>query len=346
MFKEENRRIYIELNNKCNLKCNFCPYPYIKEEKKELDIKKLQELLLDIKANIKYRIIYFHNINEPFLYTNITELIEFCDAEDITYGITTNGLLLNKYLNVISSCKAQQINFSYQTPNEKQHKERNINIGLNEYREIIVENIKSLQSNGFVGDLKIKLLTTDINSTFCGSKIHGIDKVEEFIDEINKIVLLLNEKSLSIDQINKIKKVDISKHCKIKIKENTYIESFPFLTWGNYYESVHRAFLGKCDGGVGQILIKADGIVTPCCYDFNGDLPLGDINKNKLSEIMSSQNTLEILNKINSDFIHFSRCRFCLGNRSLSRNILQHINYLCNKKANERFIMSRNIVEI
>lgn len=339
------KRIYIEINNTCNFACRFCPYPLIKNKKENLSLNTIKKLIKDIKENIPYRIIYFHNLNEPFLYLKIDELIRFCDENNIKYGITTNGILLDKHIEVLKNSKMSELNISYQVIDETENNYRKNKMSIKEYREYLVNNIMKFK-DCFKGEIKIKLLMTTKDSIFNGNKINGIETLQELVDEIDRFNYLFLKKHLTKNQVNKLNQLDITKFCKINIFDNIFIELFPFLTWGNYYDKVYKAYFGNCDGLTGQLQIKVNGDVLPCCYDFNSKLKIGNIKEEKLSDLLSSKNYMEVSKKISSKRVHYKRCQVCLGNKKIWQLLKDEYKFLFKSKIDDRFIFSDNNIKL
>lgn len=110
------KRIYVELSNKCNLKCSFCSKD--KREKRSLSIEEFEYILNDVKKYTK--LIYLHVKGEPFLYKNIDKIFELCKINNINIKITTNGIYLNKYVDLINKYNnIKQINISLMCENKK-----------------------------------------------------------------------------------------------------------------------------------------------------------------------------------------------------------------------------------
>ena len=110
------KRIYVELSNICNLKCSFCSVD--KREKRSLTIEEFAYILSSIK---KYtNLIYLHVKGEPFLYKNIEKVFELCKINKINIKITTNGIYLNKYIDLINKYdNIKQINISLMCENKE-----------------------------------------------------------------------------------------------------------------------------------------------------------------------------------------------------------------------------------
>jgi len=336
-----NRRIYIELTSRCNLTCPFCPYSFIKREHTNFDLHLVESIVEDIIKNIPYRIIYFHNVGEPLLYPYLEELLEYCDRKRATYGITTNGLLLASRTEILKDKKIKEINISYQVTNPELHRRRGIKMSVEEYRSLILQAVKNLFLMGYSGVIKIKLLTTDAYSRFMNEKFRNIQNHKELIEEIEKIYLEFYSRSLTRKQMDKVFQLDIHRHNKIQIGKSFFVETFPFLNWGNFRQKIWPAFFGKCDGIVNQLLISVNGNVSPCCYDVEGDLVLGNIKKTPLSQILSSCEAENFMKENLSVLVRRKRCQQCLGDFSFRRNLKKQIEVILGKDMSQR---SRTII--
>ena len=326
-----NRRIYLELTNRCNLTCPFCPYPVLKSKRKDLDLNLAKKIIAEIIKDVPYRIIYFHNVGEPLLYPQLGELLEYCDRNKVTYGITTNGLLLPEKIKILKGKKIREINISYQVIKEELHQRRGIKMTVDEYRSLILSCIGNLFLEGYSGIIKIKLLTTDTQSKFMGERFRNIQNQAELIEEIGKIYSEFYNRVLNKEQKEKISRLNIHRHNKIQIGKSFFVETFPFLNWGNFRQKVWPALFGKCDGITDQLLISVDGNVSPCCYDVEGDLILGNVKKQSLSQILSSREVKNFILENSSVLIRRKRCRQCLGDFSFERNIQKQVKVILGK---------------
>jgi len=343
VFNDKKRRIYIELTNRCNLCCSFCPYPDIKLHRKNIEIGMLKGILKDIKKNINYRIIYFHNLGEPLLYGQLEEALSYCDEKGINYGITTNGLLLPKKIELLMNKKINQINISYQATRGALHDERNSGLTINSYRKMIIDSINKLQAGGYDGTIKIKLLTTNDNSFFKNKKFANIENRDELIFEIGKFYFDFYNIYLNQNQKAKLAVLDLNKHAKVQIRKNVFIDVFPFLNWGNYRQDVWPSFFGRCDAINEQLVILSNGDVVPCCYDVDSEMKLGNVSRQKLSEILVNKTTKEFTKEFSSMFVKQRRCRKCLGKIDLKGSIYEQFNVLFDSS---KYDSGDNIIEL
>ncbi|MEM6353248.1 MAG: SPASM domain-containing protein, partial [Cyanobacteria bacterium P01_D01_bin.14] len=76
----------------------------------------------------------------------------------------------------------------------------------------------------------------------------------------------------------------------IELTPKLALETFPLDSWGNVEsDTVVPASFGYCNGTTDQAGILYDGTVVPCCKDYDGQIPLGNLNEHSLVEILDQQ---------------------------------------------------------
>ena len=146
------KRIYVELSNICNLKCSFCSMD--KRKKRTLSIEEFEYILSSIK---KYtNLIYLHVKGEPLLYKNIDKVFELCKINNINIKITTNGIYLNKYIDLINKYEnIKQINISLMCENKENDYLNRIFETCNKIKTTIVYRvwISNEESNNVINEI-------------------------------------------------------------------------------------------------------------------------------------------------------------------------------------------------
>ena len=95
-MKKRFKKIYIEITNKCNLNCTFCSST--KKPSRELSIDEFKTIIEKIKPYTDY--VYFHVQGEPLLHKNLKDFLDICEENKIKVNITTNGTLIDKYVEI------------------------------------------------------------------------------------------------------------------------------------------------------------------------------------------------------------------------------------------------------
>ena len=289
MFK----KIYIEITNICNLKCEFCPET--NRKKQFINIENFEKI---IKKIHKYtNLVCLHVKGEPLLHSNLEEIIKILEKYNLKANITTNGTLIKEKLEIIKNSKAvRQINFSIHSimQNKKLDKEylKRIFESVEELKDIIVSyrlwNLQTIKEN-------------DINNEI-------IEELENYYNIQNlKEKLMYNE--------------------FLKIREDIFINQDVEFLWPNI-QNKNLIEKGRCLALKEQIAILVDGTVVPCCLDNNGDIPLGNILTEDLEDILGNTIATTIKKNFQNNIITCKLCRTC---GFLKR--LEDKRKLCDKKS-------------
>lgn len=105
-MSKQFKKIYLEITNVCNLKCQFCPGT--SRHKQEMSLETFKKILQKLKDYTDY--LYFHLMGEPLLHSRINEFINLA-AQEFKINITTNGYLITKIEN---NHHINQLNISLQ----------------------------------------------------------------------------------------------------------------------------------------------------------------------------------------------------------------------------------------
>lgn len=118
------KKVYIEITNRCNLRCSFCIGN--KRKPKFMSFDEFSFILNKIKLYTNY--LYFHILGEPLLHPDVVKFIDYASDMGFYVNITTNGYLINR----LSSVKnLRQLNISLHSYDSK------YNISYSEYLDSI-----------------------------------------------------------------------------------------------------------------------------------------------------------------------------------------------------------------
>ncbi len=250
----------IELDNICNYACTFCPIGQPDNElnefyksKKKIEENKVYEIIDECKK-IGVKSLQFNIVNEPLSNKNLFKVLEY--AKNLKFDdlyLISNGYLLdeNRSLKILDS-GLTKIMFSLDAFSPDTYAERRLKNYKPASYEKVIKNILNFL------DLKKKR-----NNHF------PLVKVSFITMESNKHELedFKNFWKNKVDAIHVQKLVDYTENNLIKnsVEDN------------------------KCNMPLFRLSIKSDGNVKPCCVGFGENINLGNIYKDKLSEIWNSQ---------------------------------------------------------
>ena len=127
------KRVYIEITNQCNLKCDFCIGN--KRGAKFLSFSDFVIILDKVKPFTNY--LYFHILGEPLLHPDIIKFIDYASSMGFYINITTNGYLINRIKGIK---KIRQLNISLHSYDS------NYGVSMEKYLNNIFNVIEGLES--------------------------------------------------------------------------------------------------------------------------------------------------------------------------------------------------------
>lgn len=272
MFK----KIYIEITNICNLKCEFC-IP-CKREFNMISVSNFEEI---VKKIHKYtNIVALHVKGEPLLHKNLKEILDILEKYNLQANITTNGTLIKENLETLKNAKCiKQLNFS----------------------------LHSFLQNGHMSDLYLKNIfdcVSELKNITISYRLWNLETIKE--NDINDIIIKELESYYKLDNLKEKLKLKNA----FEINENIYINQDIEFTWPdiNGKEIIEK---GKCWALRKQIAILVDGTVVPCCLDNNGDIPLGNILEEDLETILNKPLSKTIKENFGNSKITCKLCKTC-----------------------------------
>ena len=133
-MKKRFQKVYIEITNRCNLSCKFCPknirnYEDMTPERFEYILKQVKEYT---------NLIYLHVKGEPLIHPNLKEIFDICDKYNMMVNLTTNGTMLKNRLDILMNFKClRQINISIHSAVENNKSNDEITKYINEVCECV-----------------------------------------------------------------------------------------------------------------------------------------------------------------------------------------------------------------
>lgn len=272
MFK----KIYIEITNICNLRCAFCPDTNRKKE--FMDLEKFEEIIR--KIHNYTNLVCLHVKGEPLLHSNLEGILKILEKYNLKANITTNGTLIKEKLDAIKKTKSvRQINFSIHsiTQNEKLDKK---------YLQQIFESVEQLEN------------------IIISYRLWNLQSITE--NDVNTEIIKIIENYYNIQNLRQ----ELIQNDFMQLKENVFINQDTEFIWPDLNKEI-IVDQGRCLALKDQIAILVDGTVVPCCLDNNGDIPLGNILKETLGDILEKTKSTTIKKNFENGVITCDLCKTC-----------------------------------
>lgn len=320
---KEKHVLQWHITHKCNLRCLHC---YQEDYKKDLafeEMKKIFYQYIDFLKEYNYRGHINITGGEPFLHPNFFEIIDLFEKNNITFGILTNGTLLNEdivqRLSIYKKLSFVQISID---GTKRMHDlirgKGNFEKSLKGIKLLHKYNIKSMvaftvhKKNYKKLKSVIRFVKREKVKVFWIDRLIPTETYDEILtsNEFLKVARIMNKES---------EKAKREKNCVTDIRVN---RALMFLGGSNT--------IYHCSAGITLLTILANGDLLPCRR-----LPIviGNTLDNNIIDLYKNSDTIKYLqqNEIPND------CRKCYKS-SKCRGGLKCLSYAVNGKLGEKDI--------
>ena len=248
----------VESTNCCNLECIMCPYTKQTRSKGVMSYELFQKIV-DNKWLSHSDFVRFHGMGEPLLNKELINMINYAGERGIKTEISTNICLLDsKRSERLLDSSLTQIIMSLDGVNpetyERVRKKANFKKSVDNIHKFL-ELKKKKQSNIWV-----------VLQIIC---------MEEMVEQINDFV----EYWRSYDGVNEI---------RIRFV-NDWAGNISNESGNNSKKRIY-----PCSLLWESVVIQYDGMVVPCCRDYDSKYILGDLKKQSLDEIWNGPAMLKL----------------------------------------------------
>jgi len=224
-------------------------------------------------------------MGEPLTHPKLAEMIKLCEPYGTKVQLTTNGIEINKFKDVILNSKAiRQVNFSIQCF-EDNFSDKDIHDYLKKIMDF------TLSANELRPEMYVNLRLWNI-----GDKSADNEAVFLFIEDLLKIKINRN--------------VNVS-GIKTKRIWNQLSLSFDSRFEWPSLEAECNGTKGTCYGLKGHFGILVDGTIVPCCLDKEGNIPLGNCLTKDLSLILKSPRAIKMREGFDKGVLVEDLCQHC-----------------------------------
>lgn len=244
------RKIYLEISNICNLKCNFCPGTTRK--KHAMTVEEFTSLLPKLKPWTDF--LYFHLMGEPLCHPKLFTFLPLAADAGFKVILTTNGTLLRTHGDELLNAPGL-------------HK---VNISLHAFE---------------ANDLTIPFETYLSDCCSFGVRAQGRILVSYRLWN-NGGADLRNTQILGILHAH-FPGNWVQERKGIRIGQRIYLEHGDKFDWPDL-SAPEQGCKISCYGLRDHIGILCDGTVVPCCLDHEGDIALGNLHHQELQQILDS----------------------------------------------------------
>ena len=301
-----NPEIRIEPTNRCNYTCVMCPRETHDRDQGVMPFAFYQSIVDEV-ITMGAKQITLTNFGEPFLDAGLEDKILYASANGLGTYIISNASLLHQ------PSRAKFAASLKDSPDEVITKGRAaIAAGLNELRlsfygtkpdvyEKVMRGGKFEQTRRNIEQF------LDLRRQFGRTGISPTRKIETLLPELSIYYLDLPENHGDLDEFLEFTR-DLADYIEVWKPHN-----FGLGRENAYREVTAATPLQSCGRPQsGPLQINWQGIVVPCCYDYNQDVPLGNIALQTVEEVLRGGPYQELkrchVNKTFADVPYCHRC--------------------------------------
>lgn len=254
----QSNELRLEVTTKCNYSCIICPRDKLTRDIETMGFELFKAIFDKINTETsQYNTLTFPGLGEPLLDESLDDKVIYAKKLNYTVFILTNGSLLT------------------------------------------VDRFKRLEEIG-VDSIRVSIYGNNPESY---NAVHGIKNIDLFqrikenltdISRIRKSTSLL----LTYNLVNECNDTDMESWIEYWKDKVDLLEVWRPHNWatGKDYRAVQKEKLKTCGRPFSTPLqIQVDGTVNMCCFDFDGQLLLGDLKAQTLEEIFESSMFNKIL---------------------------------------------------
>lgn len=267
------QRVYIEITNRCNLRCSFCTRTA--KAPRDLSAAEFERILHQVQSYTN--LICLHVQGEPLLHPGFEEILTCCDHSGIRVHLVTNGTLLARHPQLQEHRSLYKISFSLQSlPFQGSDREETLQ------RIMVFARQASAAGRPYV-ELRF-WRTEQLNSP-----------------EIQTALRVLCDHPPLQDTAFAHQK-QILPYVRI-CYDNAFV--WPAA------ETEKTGTAGTCLGGRKQLAVLSDGTVTACCLDADGQICFGNVLEQDLADILAGTRYQNFLTALRQHVLLEPLCQRC-----------------------------------
>lgn len=272
------KKAYVEITNRCNLACSFCPKT--KRAPRTMSAQEFGLVLSRLEGYVQY--VYLHVMGEPLLHPQLPELLEICRALDFRVTLTTNGTLLPARQPVLLAAPAL----------------RKVSVSLHSFEANEAGDFRAYLTG--CTDFARAAMTAGVLTDFRLWNLDGA-QTKGLHDRNDEILAHLHAAFSEPWQRNT---------WGWRLAKGVFVSFGERFDWPDA-QAADRGTLGRCRALSDQLAVLSDGTVVPCCLDHEGTLALGNLLRQDLPEILSAPLARTIREGFEKGIRAAPLCRHC-----------------------------------
>lgn len=287
VMKSPYRVQQIELTNKCPMKCPMCPRTDSMTRDEGLmpfaTFKKIvDEMAIDIGSANQDGIVFLHHFGESLMHPDFARFMNYGASKGMRFGLSANPIMLkDSVADKLLSAKLDTLIVSLDGHDDASfEKARGVKNAYERSKANLIRFLERKVETGWQTHVIFSIIDFDLNKDSIAKArgwFEGLPGLDEFLV---KPYATFNGDSETV--------------CALGTDGNA--TRFPFVV---------------CRHPWAMFAITWDGVVVPCCNDYDKKYPLGNVNDSTLMEIWNGEPMKALRQEFLSNNVTNSLCRKC-----------------------------------
>jgi organic radical activating enzyme len=326
---------FVEITNRCNMRCRFCPSESLRRPRQDMAFGLFQRVIDELAELTPPHPIALHMLGEPLLRQDLPDILGYCRQRGLRLYLFTNGLLLNRKIQEI--CRWDHIDalvISVQTPTPESFALRGLRMPFEKYMASIRQAIEYIVKTGANEKIRVEIHLAntkgmafrdwdclasheDARRVFreLGRDLKVIDRrfrgepcdpatLERLLDEDFKLIpqAILDTREWNYWGYEAIP------NCFIRLKYFGNFGGSPSIL-PQRFMSVEKTEPAQCVMAKENLCVLADGTITACCTDTEGETKIGHMDQGGIDAALRSERRRQLIDNVGI----CRACRICLG---------------------------------
>ena len=297
---------FLELTNKCNFHCEFCPSDLQTRSQGFMDFSLVKKVFDEIEQKKIVTTVNLHLMGEPTLHPKLNDILFYAKKKNIKVHLTTNGstFVAKRVPRLLESISGKII-ASLMTPTKETYKVRG-DVGLSwdryidNFRLLVQEHLKRIsrkEKNEY--NIVMRIMVSGKKEEVVKVLESSAD-IEENWNEWSNFVEGI-EKQLGLKTFNRPKMdpnkvltlVNDSREVSYDLQKGLTLQFWRAFTFANSrvnsnYKLKYQKETQYCPHPFTDFGILWNGDVNLCCLDHDATLKVGDIRNHSIETVIKS----------------------------------------------------------
>ena len=318
------RRLHLELTNRCNFSCEFCPDRVMSRPRGAMPLAMVEQILSQAGREGLARQAHFHVMGEPLLYPDLVEAVRLSGRAGLEAWVTTNGSLLTPQLALeLQTAGLRHLTISVQTPDHQSFALRGSRVlSFDQYRESLIGTLRAHLGQGGGMALTLSFLANPLRRFHApdAPRWRVAESGEELRTHVGRWVAALVAgtplEARLAELLRRVGTVGVLRERRILLTDGLGVRVRVLGNWAGHFQGrIAQARFGTCLGLAEHLGVLWNGDYVICCADYDGRTVLASAVDTPLRDYLASPAVQAIAGGFRRCRVLHPHCRQCLGGR-------------------------------